>query len=352
MPYNILGLNFSHNSSACLLSDGKIVFFLEEDRLSRIKNDTLPLKLINYISENFSIDQIAISGLSNFPYQNFGDYDFKLVIQKYFLNQPIINLLGFHHLCHSYHAYKNSGFNNCLSIVVDGNGSEFFSDTNKTFYETESIFLYSTNEDNPKIIYKSYRTNNGKTDLVTFSKVYETITQELGFGFLEAGKTMGLSSYGKFNPQIPNLYLDQKGNPEVFKVYENVNGKLKNKYKTLLNTQQSKSDLAYKVQTEAQENIGNLIDKVIKKTNVKNICCSGGYFLNCVSNYYLTKRFPKINFYFEPVSSDAGNAIGAAQLVWYQKTQDKTLNPQKTLYYGPQYSKEQLLEGIQKYVSN
>ena len=43
MSYNILGINLSHNGSLCILKDGKVDFYLEEERLSRKKWDTLPL---------------------------------------------------------------------------------------------------------------------------------------------------------------------------------------------------------------------------------------------------------------------------------------------------------------------
>jgi predicted NodU family carbamoyl transferase len=35
MSYNILGINTSHNGSVCVLADGEIDFFLEEERLSK-----------------------------------------------------------------------------------------------------------------------------------------------------------------------------------------------------------------------------------------------------------------------------------------------------------------------------
>jgi len=350
MSYNILGLNFSHNSSACVLSKGKIKFFLEEDRLSRIKNDIFPIKLISYISKNYKINKVVVSGLKNFPFKGFNSYVFNLLLKKYFPTQPIIDLLDFHHLCHSYQAYKNSGFNECLSIVVDGSGSEFFSHEKGLFYETESIFKYPIKNNNIEVIYKDYRTNSGKNDLLTFCKVYETITYELGFKEDEAGKTMGLSSYGKPNLKIPNLYLNKKGNPKVFDLLGNVNGELKNKFKKLLINDETKSDFAYNVQIESQKIIGDLIEENIKKSNLKQICCSGGYFLNCVTNYYLTKRFPDIEFYFEPISSDAGTSIGAAKFEWDQVFPDNPNHFKKTLYLGPKYSKKQLIEGIQKYV--
>ena len=42
MDYNILGVNLSHNSSIALVSDGRLVFYLEEERLSRMKRDGNP----------------------------------------------------------------------------------------------------------------------------------------------------------------------------------------------------------------------------------------------------------------------------------------------------------------------
>ena len=46
---------------------------------------------------------------------------------------------------------------------------------------------------------------NDKFDVgnsVTIVKAYEAVTNYLGFSFLEAGKTMGLSSYGKDKNQL------------------------------------------------------------------------------------------------------------------------------------------------------
>jgi carbamoyltransferase len=37
MAYNILGVNPGHNGSVALVSDGEVVYYLEEERLSRQK---------------------------------------------------------------------------------------------------------------------------------------------------------------------------------------------------------------------------------------------------------------------------------------------------------------------------
>ena len=365
MGYKILGITLSHNSSVCVLDDGEIIFFLEEDRLSRNKHDSLPLSLILQISTNFTINEIHLSGLSGF-YNDF--YYFKslnLFLKKLFPDIPLsIQYIDKHHLAHSLSSFYNSGFNKALSVVIDGGGD--WNEVNKKYnfegYETESIQVLEYPL-NIQEVYKSYITkgldkqiNNIKfSPLVSLTKVYEAITNYLGWSWNEAGKTMGLSSYGKPNSTIPNLYINGKGNSKVLN-----NNSLKGKLNLLpisneWHRDSSKitnfeKDLAYKVQQESQQAVGDLIEKGLTEIGLKQVCCSGGYFLNCVANYYLIKRFPNIEFYFEPISSDAGTSIGIAKLAWYQKTQDKTIRPQKSLYYGPQYSKEQLLEGIQKYV--
>ena len=42
MAYNILGINPNHNGSAAVISDGKLVYYLEEERLTKEKRDGNP----------------------------------------------------------------------------------------------------------------------------------------------------------------------------------------------------------------------------------------------------------------------------------------------------------------------
>ena len=39
----VLGVNISHHPSVCLLDDGEIVYYLEDDRLNRVKEEDWPL---------------------------------------------------------------------------------------------------------------------------------------------------------------------------------------------------------------------------------------------------------------------------------------------------------------------
>ena len=358
MSYNILGINTSHNGSVCVLVNGNVDFFLEEERFSRLKLDDTPLNILNYISKKYIIDEIVITGLSHRHSSKYHIF-FESYLTSLFPNTSINSQYHLHHLHHIFSAFPNSSFKKSLGVVVDGNGSHILSNQ-KLYVETESIFLLDLNR--PPITLHTFikaldsDTNQLTKTLnisskVTLTKVYECITESLGFKWNEAGKTMGLSSYGKYNKNIPPLYLNQKGNPDIFEpIFGTPEAVLKNKYQFLLQNLETQQDLAYKAQQESQTEVGNLIEKYLKETGLKQVCCSGGYFLNCVANYYLIKRFPDVEFYFEPISNDAGLSIGAAKLAWHEKTQDTTIQSQKTLYYGPKYSKENLLKGIQKYL--
>ena len=112
---------------------------------------------------------------------------------------------------------------------------------------------------------------------------------------------------------------------------------------------QQSANLAYCLQQYTQNQALNKILKVVKKTDIKNICLSGGYILNCVNNYYLKKHLPKdINLYIEPISSDAGTAIGAAKILYYKETKSKQKFPQKNIYYGVKYSDKEILSKLKK----
>lgn len=368
MSYNILGINISHNGSVCVLSDGKIDFFIEEDRLSRKKHDNVPLEALKLISKKYLINEIAIAGLEhhfNSPKH------LKILIdllKVYFPKSPRLNFLKTHHLTHVSSSFYNSGFKRSLGIVIDGNGTILDFNYNESFKdegtETESVYaLNYPNSIDP--IYKSFMSKNLSKDIYnnyfspkcTITKTYRAVTEFLGFHEFDAGKTMGLSSYGKYNPSFLNFFERNSGraNPKVINVKDfcgnlNLTPNSKDWHKNPNKITDFEKDLAWKIQNESQQVVGDLIEESIKKTKIKNVCCSGGYFLNCVANYYLIKRFPNVKFYFEPISNDAGTSIGAAQIAWHKNTQNKTISPQKTLYYGPKYSKKEILKKIDKYL--
>jgi len=71
----------------------------------------------------------------------------------------------------------------------------------------------------------------------------------------------------------------------------------------------------------------------------KNVVISGGYGLNCVANYHYLEALKDegINIYVEPVSNDAGTAVGAATL-WYHHITESSMRLSPSLYLGPKYN--------------
>ncbi len=323
----IAGLNLSHNGSICLLDDGEINFYIEEERLSKRKYDNRCYhalkKLINYNPEYISVVSL------NRDNENDKEI-YKNIFIDYFPNSKIINMQKQHHLCHASGAFYSSGFDEALCFVFDGSGS---SHGNKREIETIYFAKYPNIFE---VVYKHYYNSDVnepifKNDKVLISHgysvgwVYEKITRELGFNSRDAGKTMGLSSYGEKDPRIPPLFLNGITNDNFI-----FNGNF------CLDRDVDLVDVAYAIQRDTGSYVMDKIKEYTKKYNCKNVVISGGYGLNCVSNYrYLDLDF---NLYVEPISHDGGTSIGAAKYVWHSITKSCEKKKQKTLYYGFEYS--------------
>jgi carbamoyltransferase len=153
---------------------------------------------------------------------------------------------------------------------------------------------------------------------------------------------MGLAAYGDKKNITPNLFNDNVANDSKFLFcgYEgeptalNIDNK---KYCTKEVTPKNYklyADYSLSVQLQTQEVVGNLIEKYIKKTNTNNVVITGGYGLNVVCNQYLTDRFPKLNFYFEPLADDSGNSIGAANYICREHTNNSKIIPLTHTFYN------------------
>ena len=58
----IAGLARGHNASVCLINDGEIEFYIEEERLTRLKYDGAPFKGLLLLKEyTEKVDYIAVS---------------------------------------------------------------------------------------------------------------------------------------------------------------------------------------------------------------------------------------------------------------------------------------------------
>jgi len=362
---NILAINPGHNGSAALLVDGELKFYIEEERLSRNKHDGNPFRGI-IEGLKYGIDVLVLGGTSpEFPRLPWtGEDPYGALVRKFNPDVKVINVGHAHHLGHASTAFYNSGFEDAAAVIVDGAGTRIElplgdqGDVNPGF-ETESIFNCNYDE-GIKAVFTSFGGNpdtrrvvdeNFEMDhTITLVKAYEAVSEYLGFGFIEAGKTMGLAPYGKKDENIPELFINGRGNKNVFIPnypagsfidheripYLTLNGSRNEWHVNPSKVTEAAKNLAWAVQDQTQTLVGDLIEKAAAMTGKKNIVIAGGYGLNCVANYYYKKRFPDLNIYVDPISHDGGTAIGLAQLYYYTETEDKTIRPLNTLYLGPE----------------
>ena len=65
MTYSILAINPGHNGSAALIVDGELIYYSEEERLSRMKYDGNPFRAMVHVLVNHRIDELVIGGTTN-----------------------------------------------------------------------------------------------------------------------------------------------------------------------------------------------------------------------------------------------------------------------------------------------
>ena len=374
----IVSIARGHNSSTTLMVDGEIIFYLEEERITRSKYDGSPLagliKVFDYVDH---IDHLIVCHTaSDNPILDWtGECVYDGLIRKLSRNKfeyQTHNVSLMHHELHAACGYFNSGFDTAACVIADGAGSflslnkeaNWVQNTlcrfiEKPVFEFETIF-HVTNPRDFDTVYKHL----GSSEAVGFNnpspgfyvtehpgltKTYEAITQFCGFPAIEAGKLMGLAPYGKPNKDLPRLIDDNNewiDRQVILPTYPNAAQLNFQKYDIIRDDFDTwkgdgsytdiQKDLAYAVQEQTSEGMCTLIEKAHEKTGETNIVICGGYGLNCVANYKYAKRFPDLNIYCEPVSHDGGTSIGAAKKLYYELEQTHPPK-QELIYYGPQY---------------
>jgi predicted NodU family carbamoyl transferase len=165
----ILGISYSHNSSACLMDmDGNLIFASSEERFTKNKNDLgIPKESINYILNNFlnvHITAICVGDkldmqcstadyLNYFYFENYKRRNFVFLKKKFlfvfiilkeiifrFIKKKVsaknvfernLRSLGLkskvyyfdHHYSHACSAYYSNNFNGGHVLTMDGEGN-------------------------------------------------------------------------------------------------------------------------------------------------------------------------------------------------------------------------------------
>jgi carbamoyltransferase len=364
-----LGIQQDHLSSVALFKNEELIYFNQEERLSRKKKDRdIPFKCLEEIKNKFKKVNVAIvTGYDSGSYRSLSKYLINIGIIEN--KNKLINFHKSHHLAHAIKSFYSSGFDNAIVFVVDGKGSSYLLNNGSIGFETTSV--YEIDHFNIKCIFKKILTEdfnltndmkvNYTLDNLTGKKtqpisidentIFEISSMDLGhfYGVISSnfnwseneGKLMGLSAYGKYDLEIEKIFknkdffIEEDGGKKVnsYKYKELDIEKIENETKLL--------NLSYMAQKKFEDDYLNLLSKILINKKNKNVILTGGTALNVVNNYKLKKNFLKdYNLYIEPVCGDEGNSIGIAQLYIreiYKKKEKLNFNI-KNLYLGPKYN--------------
>jgi len=311
-----------HDASTSIVKDGKLICHLNSERISHIKHDGNIHPSLKKLVEIYNIPTKTLT-------YNGG-----------------VDGTNTHHLFHAFHSFYDSGFKKAVCIIIDGMGSEVLINDSRFLsnsYGRECKSVYVLEYPNKGYLHSRYisvpfQSNNlkieeGKTTVINSiseALAFQKTCEKIGMNWYDAGKLMAIASFGK--EESHQIYNGDLISDNLFEISDLTKVKLK----IDLNDFEEISNFALSLQNQTQEKIRQYILKSVKETGCKNVCLSGGYFLNCVANNYIRKNISKdINIFIEPISGDDGVSIGAAKVNWYSEKNSKKIFKLKTLYNGP-----------------
>lgn len=326
----VLGINASHNGAVCLLHGDRIVAAIQEERLTRIKRQRIygatPAFAILYCLAHAGIDA--------------GDLDM-IVISAQGRNQSAANDLSSnrilrprqtgvrveqisHHMGHAISVFALSGFADSAVLVVDGIGSPWddllpeeravVARDVEDGYETAS--LYHASGTDVAALEKHLVPNNdwhARGDLVmsrfgSLGGMYSAVSKQIFDSAMEAGKVMGLSSFGVpsfapddffsiaddgfvYHDKVPRSFQTNGRWPQHVELYQ---------------------DLARAAQEALEHGILHLARRLRRLSGSPRLCYAGGVALNGIANERLFSEAGFEDIFIIPPAEDSGVALGAA----------------------------------------
>jgi carbamoyltransferase len=371
-----LGINYSqmHESSACLVRDGELLFAVAEERLSRLKHDgrfpvhairacldyaKIRLEQVDYVCFGwpkphrlFCTDlRCLLSGKQPRSFLNV------LNSTRYFASMwhqrggmgrftyhfgPTKARVRFvdHHLAHAISAYAYSGFPKATVVVLDGRGA----------WESTSIWY----GDDGRL--EHVHTVPWPNSLGLF---YAEFTYFLGFEkYSDEWKVMGLAPYGQ-----PGVDLREfiRLNRDAYRVnaprllgrdandvsgIESVLGP-KRAPESEINSRHR--DIAFAVQDECERVMLAVVARAVKQTGCRNLCLAGGVALNSKANGKILASGLVDRIFIQPAATDDGVALGAALAPYLDNEKRLPAAPMRHAYLGPEYSDARVEEVLRTY---
>lgn len=370
-----LGINYTrmHDSAACILRDGEVVFAVAEERISRIKHDAAFPKLAIQACLDYAgiraekIDEVCFgyqAALQGFLHDLKCLSTGKLPLNSTNLLATTLHFLSMrreksgekkiaqfgqtnarirfvdHHLAHAISAYAYSGFEDSAVVVMDGRGA----------WEATSIWHGRDGR------LKHILTIPFPDSLGYF---YSEFTAYLGFQRnSDEWKVMGLAPYGQPGVDL-SAFIDLRASP--YRVHTNrLVSADANSFSEMIrrlgpsripesDIDDRHKNIAYAVQEACEIAMMNVVRVAMKKTGGRNLCLAGGVALNSKANGKIAASGLVDKLFVQPAASDDGVALGAA-LAPYLDNDGKLPNrAMRHAYLGPAFTDDAIEPVLQTY---
>lgn len=345
---NLLGINAaSHNTSAALVEDGRLVAFAEEERFNRERYTmAFPEGAVRYCLEAGGlapqdVDLVVFAGrpsaeilhsavsavrLAGRPWYRSWLWDQVLVTGGYKgLSQGprLRSRLGYdgglryvdHHDCHAASAFFCSPYDQAAVLTIDAQGDGL------------ATALYAGRGT------RLERVRSWGFPEHSVGHFYDCVTEWLGFKPVkDAGKTMGLAPYG--DPAAARDRIDRAvrfgasgGVAFDLDVLKFEKGRRSSsRFDAVFGAPRLASedptdarfaDVAAGAQDVVERAFLALGREARERTGLPNLCIAGGVGLNSVANGVLDRSGIFDGVWIQPASYDAGLALGAALHAWH-----------------------------------
>ena len=320
----VLGLGGSnHDFASCVVKDGKVEIMISEERITRKKYGIgLGIDLVKGVSKKYCLDAININ-IDDIDIVVVNDILSKLMYGR--INAKIHKIN--HHTAHASSSFFVSPFEEAAILVVDSVGSSYLINGEKK-YESMTYAYGINNKIND--LDKQLGRNLKNTDYVENSLgiFYSIITDVIGFGEYEEGKTMGLAPYGNdsfYDFLKKHFRLINNGKVEMNEsdIYAIIELRKEIEKVSDIKKEKLKQDIAFSAQKLLTEVLIHFAEHAKKITSTTNLCIVGGVALNSVANYQLYKSGIFKNVFIIPASGVDGTAMGSPLFGYYSILNNK-----------------------------
>ncbi|MEU9426840.1 carbamoyltransferase C-terminal domain-containing protein [Streptomyces sp. NPDC048342] len=353
------------------MEDGEVRFALALERTTRVKRGTVPMHVYPAAMADLTQDILTAAGLSPFDVDGWiatstesrDQEDEAKLLSVLGLVAPVERRLALphpgHHLAHASAAFYSSGFDEAVALIMDSYGSRAADGR-----ERETAFTFRPGE-RPESLMRVLRAKDRiagyrrdgyvwtPVELSGVGEIYRVVTLALGFResgttYDDAGKTMGLASYGKrlsadrlFYELAPDgeLRFDRAAESLVelgFAVREGDELRLMPR-PARAPYEQVHYDLAAQLQAEFEEAVLHVTRHVLTRSGSRSLVACGGSFLNSSLNTRIRRETDIDRMFVFPAATDDGNAVGAALYAYHNLmgTPAKTTPALRHVYLGP-----------------